>query len=282
MTTTIEVDEEASSSVVVLPFARRCDQCNEEVAEQARYCGSCGGLVHDSARSDTTPLGGFDLAVGARARLAVLNGDGSLRRAVPLYGDGCVVGSAEAQLTLERDPFVSPHHCRISRRDGGWAVEDLGSVNGVFQRLRAAGSVQPGAFIRVGAQLFKVSSHDDLFGRQPPPLPPSSAVFFGSPSECEHRLYLCQLLASRRVGAISSLTPSEPFVVGRTTGDWSFSSDDFMSSRHASFTALSDGTCEVKDLGSRNGVFVRLRGPTQLEPGALLLIGETVLKFELS
>lgn len=279
--TTIEAEELLLDSVTVLPVERRCDRCDEVVALDARYCGSCGSLASARAESDTTPLGGFDLSVTARARVVVLNGDGSVRRAVPLYGDGLTIGAAGCELMLENDPYIAPQHCRIFRTERGWEVEDLGTINGVFQQLNASATVRAGAVVRMGAQLFRIAAHDELFGQRPPLLPPTAARFFGSPA-AKPSIYLCQILETRRAGALSSLSDGRPFVLGRTAGDWTFPSDAFMSSRHASFACSPDGSCELRDLGSRNGVFLRLEGRAELGRGATLLVGETVLKFEVS
>ena len=71
--------------------------------------------------------------------------------------------------------------------------------------------------------------------------------------------------------------------VGREAGECIFADDRYMASRHARLTRK-DGTLYIRDLGTPNGVFVRLRKEEQngvlLEDQDLILLGQQVLRFE--
>jgi predicted component of type VI protein secretion system len=47
-------------------------------------------------------------------------------------GAGLVVGRGESSDLVLTDPSVSRRHAMIRRRDGEYAVEDLGSLNGTY------------------------------------------------------------------------------------------------------------------------------------------------------
>ena len=66
-------------------------------------------------------------------------------------------------------------------------------------------------------------------------------------------------------------------VVGRADADIRFD-DVYLSPLHARFE-LRDGELWVRDLGSRNGTWCYLEGPTRLSDGDVLLIGSQVLRF---
>jgi pSer/pThr/pTyr-binding forkhead associated (FHA) protein len=70
-------------------------------------------------------------------------------------------------------------------------------------------------------------------------------------------------------------------VIGRKEGDFVFPQDDFLSGRHLQFE-VRGGRCVVSDLGSRNGVYLRIAQPTALSPGQMLLFGETLVRFEVN
>ncbi len=55
--------------------------------------------------------------------------------------------------------------------------------------------------------------------------------------------------------------------------------DPCVSSNHISITANGDDVI-AEDIGSRNGSFLKLEGPTQVQPGAFLLTGKTLLIVE--
>jgi len=69
-------------------------------------------------------------------------------------------------------------------------------------------------------------------------------------------------------------------VLGREEGDIVFRDDAFLSRRHAALTW--DGKrALVTDLGSSNGTFVRIAGPTALRHGDHIRMGDQLLRIEL-
>ena len=66
------------------------------------------------------------------ARLIVVAQDGSPGRDYPLGTTQTDIGRTDGAILLPNDPYVSPRHARISRRDGRFFLRDLGSVNGVY------------------------------------------------------------------------------------------------------------------------------------------------------
>jgi pSer/pThr/pTyr-binding forkhead associated (FHA) protein len=66
--------------------------------------------------------------------------------------------------------------------------------------------------------------------------------------------------------------------IGRTEGDLLFE-DPHLAPRHARIVASLTGRV-LTPLETRNGVYVRLRGPVDLQDGDYLLMGKQVLRFE--
>jgi pSer/pThr/pTyr-binding forkhead associated (FHA) protein len=66
--------------------------------------------------------------------------------------------------------------------------------------------------------------------------------------------------------------------IGRTEGDLLFE-DPHLAPRHARVVASLNGRV-LTPLETRNGVYVRLRGPVDLQDGDYLLMGKQVLRFE--
>ena len=69
-----------------------------------------------------------------------------------ISGDPFVIGrSRECDLVLD-DPNVSRRHAELRREDGGWAVHDLGSTNGIKLNGRRSrgGRLNPGDEITLG------------------------------------------------------------------------------------------------------------------------------------
>ena len=55
--------------------------------------------------------------------------------------------------------------------------------------------------------------------------------------------------------------------------------DPCVSSNHISITVNGDDVL-AEDMGSKNGSFLKLKGPTQIQPGEFLLTGKTLLLLE--
>jgi pSer/pThr/pTyr-binding forkhead associated (FHA) protein len=76
---------------------------------------------------------------------------------------------------------------------------------------------------------------------------------------------------------------SSPLSVGRGAGnDLSLDRDEYASARHARIEPRRDGIW-IEDVGSTNGTFVngdRLTEPRRLQPGDVIRIGATDLRFE--
>jgi hypothetical protein len=80
------------------------------------------------------------------------------------------------------------------------------------------------------------------------------------------------------------LRPDRSYVFGREEGVDIVLQDALVSRRHAELIWNGDGWWEVKDLGSRNGVFVngnRIPGPTRMDDGTQLQVGGQVYRLHM-
>ena len=87
------------------------------------------------------------------------------------------------------------------------------------------------------------------------------------------------LIKGDGLDGVSFTLAGQDHVAGRTEGPLLFQDDPFLSPRHANFY-YRDGKLHVRDEVSANGIFVRIRQPTQLKSGDTFLIGEQVLRIE--
>ena len=89
-----------------------------------------------------------------------------------------------------------------------------------------------------------------------------------------------RLVAVRRDGTDGESYPigSEQIDIGRTEGDLRFD-DKHLAERHARIT-LRAGQYVITPLESRNGVYIRITVPVDLQDGCYILVGKQVLRFE--
>jgi pSer/pThr/pTyr-binding forkhead associated (FHA) protein len=77
----------------------------------------------------------------------------------------------------------------------------------------------------------------------------------------------------------SHVVGSNPLEIGRGTA-LAFPNDPFISPRHCQISRQADGGLHLLDLGSRNGVYVRILAPEQVFPGDLFLLGHQLLRLD--
>jgi pSer/pThr/pTyr-binding forkhead associated (FHA) protein len=263
------------------PGASACAACGAPLQPGFRFCGVCGKAVAAPAPAPgATPPGGAPRAPRpappplprAALRLTSVRSDGAPGASFPLDGDEVVCGRTDGAIRFPDDPTVSPRHARFTRAGGAVSVEDLGSVNGTFLRLRGPRRLVAGEELRVGRQLLRL---------EPLPRPgfpdPRTVRAWGTPDPGS-RLRLAQLLEGGGVGELFPLRDG-PNELGREAGDVTFPADRYVSARHACLE-VRGGEVTVADAGSSNGTFVRLAGPAELAPGDQLLVGGQLLRLD--
>lgn len=123
-----------------------------------------------------------------------------------------------------------------------------------------------------------VSAPDVVADAPTPPTPVQQAVP-PAPRAAVERARLVLIRPDGTEGGHHSLMEGDS-AVGRDSGGV-FSSDPFLSPRHASFT-VGSGTVTVRDEGSLNGIYIRIerQQPVELHDGDVFRIGQEILRFE--
>jgi pSer/pThr/pTyr-binding forkhead associated (FHA) protein len=204
--------------------------------------------------------------------------DGSPGRDYPLAQPVTDIGRLEGAILLPNDPYVSPRHARISRKDGQFFVRDLGSANGVFVRLRGPVELHSGDLVLIGLEVLRfelVTAADKGLG----PAMDGDTQVFGSPM-----LPRYARLSQRTVEGVTRdvyYISKDEMVVGREAGDIVFTADPFMSRRHATFGRGREGKFTLTDLGSSNGTYIAIRGEVPIAGGDHLRVGQHLFRLEL-
>jgi pSer/pThr/pTyr-binding forkhead associated (FHA) protein len=91
----------------------------------------------------------------AWGRLRQLTIAGTARDVWHLTRPELVLGREEGDVTFPDDEFMSRRHAAVKRVGTKARLEDLGSSNGTFVRVRADRELKPGDLLRVGDQLLR-------------------------------------------------------------------------------------------------------------------------------
>jgi hypothetical protein len=132
--------------------ARHCPECGFVNAEGAHYCSRCGAFIGqpeqprdpqsttatyviDEATGELRPVDVEDVASGGGA-LVIRSGGGRVGQSYPLRPPRVTIGrSPEADVFLD-DVTVSRDHAVLVHRQGGWYLDDSGSLNGTYVNRR--------------------------------------------------------------------------------------------------------------------------------------------------
>lgn len=210
-------------------------------------------------------------------RLVLVGRDGREGESFPLPLQGIEIGR-QGGIAFASDPFVSPHHAKVTPIDGGVHLADLGSRNGVYLRVTEPTPVYPGDHFLLGNQLLRLDRLDTPWQEQPldehqvrgfgtPVKPPWAALTRVCVGEIEDDRYHLR---------------GTHMTIGREQGEIVFPSDGFLSRAHARVRMdVHDNamTVMLEDLGSANGTYLRVRGAVNIPHGSMFRVGDQIFRL---
>jgi len=213
-----------------------------------------------------------------RARLVVVTEDGSDGKSFELSQPAVTIGRTEGDILLADDPYVSPRHARLEQVGGVWQIDDLGSLNGVFVRVKGRRPLQKHDLILLGSQVLQFEPVNDE-ERQLGPVSQHGTRIFGT-KPVRRLARLDQRTTAGLVGDVYYVHRDET-TLGRELGDIVFTADAFLSRRHAVVRRdPASGEFSLEDLESSNGTFVAIRSRSPIEQGDRVRIGQHLFRFE--
>ncbi len=294
------------------PKPLSCSTCGATIPDGFKFCGACGTPVTSTAPTPapasqprpvesaplrvtqprqenvnvTNPSGAPIMPSGAGldsapstgstvARLVVIRPDGSEGATIPLREGEVIVGRNSEHTVLANDPFLDPNHARIICQNGQFSIEDMSSLNGVFFRLKSEYDLESGDYIRLGQELLQFHRMSDVPAIQSENSEPDT-LRGGSPDVGYWgRL---SLISGPNLVSRSFAFSDDEVNIGREIGDIVFRDDGFVSGRHARLTKV-DNRIVLKDLGSSNGTYIRIKKTIPLSDGDLILMGQQLFRL---
>lgn len=207
-----------------------------------------------------------------RARLHVIRAQGDGPLVYEITKDECFLGK-DADLKIFGDPFVSGKHASLRYKEGRLEIDDAGSVNGTFLRVRRPVELDFGDIFVAGDEMFRVEAT-----KPPNDGPDSSPTYFYSSPKWHSTFRLEQVWEGGTAGACV-VARTNSLQIGRTASDLNFPHDYWMSDAHC-VVEDQGGFMMLTDLGSRGGTFTKVKAPVRLITGDELLLGRTRLRVE--
>ena len=202
----------------------------------------------------------------------MLRADGTDAGTYDVPVDGAVVGRETGGI-FGSDSYLSPQHARLNARGGKLFVEDAGSLNGTYIKLKreAPERVADGQYFRIGQEIIR-------YEKLAPGAPQDGVEKMGSPSTgyCGRIV----LVTGREVTGNAFPVPQTGVNIGRERGHVLFPEDGYVSGLHCSLT-LEEDDVFLTDLGSSNGTFVRVSGEREVGDGDIILMGQQLFRASL-
>lgn len=266
-----------------------CPQCANQVPDGYRFCWNCGSSLESKpdnqpVQQATAPALSEPISVPPvtiQAQLTLVKGEGFPGISYKLRAREHQMGRLYGTILFPDDQYLSHQHANLYYDHDKLFLTDEGSINGVFIKIRDTVPLQHGDHFLVGEQLIrfeKVDSYEPYPGATPKPN--DDAKFYGCPAEKQLCFRLVHLFRNHEEGAI--LYASSPNVrLGREHCDLSFPFDRHISGRHARVYE-ENGAFFLQDLSSRNGTFLRLSQPYQLQDGDYFFAGQQLFRVEIA
>ncbi len=255
-----------------------CKKCGTPLVPGAQFCAACGMGIGSALSGQPRTSAFSSRQAAALAKIVVLTETGEATEQYSLAGLETTIGREGADIEFRDDPFMSPLHAKISAVDGRYALRDLGSRNGTWLFITDPHLLRDGDLVLIGSQVL-------LFRRlgYPGPQPPESDATrrMGSLVPSADIARLVQLRSDGSQRDTIHLSPGRNLGIGRECGDWVFPYDPSMSGLHAEVRS-EDADFVIVDADSRNGVAISVRGKVVLEPGNRLLVGDKMIRLEVT
>lgn len=250
-----------------------CPSCGYENDPIYAYCLSCGRAL-EIIQLPTQPMKPQTLRVN-RWCLRLVRMDGSFGNEYLLNEGPNTIGRGGPEVRITEDPWVEERHAVIQVTPDMVFLQDLGTDHGTYVRIKEDRVLVDKDLLRIGHSLFEVQ-----IGLRCSTAVKDDVAFIGSS-------WMVRDVFGRLVRLGPNGTVFEAYflrapetVLGRTSGDILMSEDPFVSARHATFR-WENNTCVLRDLGSTNGCYLRVRGRTEIRDGTYLLIGHHLFQLSL-
>lgn len=248
--TTIQVD---------LNFAENEVEAETPAARDTQtFLRAITGSEDASEPATPTPATSSPKPASDVALLVRLNASGVEEDEYPLKkNDTTTIGYGESDIILSDNASDTERHAAINHNEAGYTLSDKGSKAGVFVQLPAGSlmGIQSGELLQLGRHFLLFSIGD------------ASPHFL-------HYDHTGTLLGRHDLN-------EGTIVVGRDAPDIILDKDDMVLSRRHLAISTKQGQVQVKDLGSLNKTYLRVKTARHLNPDDVIRVGQHLFRLSI-
>lgn len=186
------------------------------------------------------------------------------------------IGKSKGQLRFPQDSYLSDRHARIIKKEDGFALIDLESVNGVYLKVNERVKLDDNVVFCIGSYvlLFERLHEEDC---KLEPAREDGVLVFGSPLENVWGRVRFLTVAGVCRGVV--YLSGGRAVLGRHASHICFPEDPLVAPQHAAIEVSSEGVY-LESMGPDRPLFLKLKGHHLLRAGDVFKIGLQKFRFE--
>ncbi len=133
-----------------------CPSCNGPIEPDDAFCNACGARLDSDGEQEVSPTAAPVISEAeAVFKLVVVTGH-EKDKVFPSNKEDLSLGRGpENDIILDTDGYVSSRHTRVFKEGEEYFVEDLGSTNGTFLRVKSKSKIEAGDEIKIGQSIFR-------------------------------------------------------------------------------------------------------------------------------
>lgn len=186
------------------------------------------------------------------------------------------LGRTRGQVRFPEDLYLSERHARIVVDENGLVLTDLGSVNGIYLRIKNKSRLKDKSVFCLGSRVLVFERLLEKDCRLEP-VKEDGVLVWGSP--IENVWGRLRMLTVAGVFRGVHYLSNERVVLGRMSGHICFPDDPDIGASHIALERTADGAV-LENLGPDRETFIKLEGPHLLKGGDVFRIGQQVFRFE--
>ncbi len=258
---------------------RNCSQCGSLVPDGHHYCGRCGAFYSEDGADvqNETAFFGAMQAPG-RAKLILIRGEGETSiegLSYHLNATKHIVGRNQGKILFPEDSYMSNKHATFLYRENKLYMRDEESLNGTYLKLRESRDLEDGDIFMIGEQVLRV---EYLNLQKEYPAQEDTLMYISPPKDYKFRLV--HIIRGGKPGA-TYCSVNNDILIGREGCDVNFGADRYASRQHARVT-WQDGKVVLRDMNSKNGTFIQLKGEERIRHNDYVHFGSELMRVEIN
>ena len=247
-----------------------CQNCGHQNESIFRYCIKCGhelSVTQESKAAVSKPKAGF--------YVYPIRKDGKVGDPVALVDGSNIIGrSPDARIQILDDRWVEDRHAEINVSDDTALISDLDSTFGTYVRIRVEKELENNDEIRIGQALFRVElPWPELMSG------PDDTPWLGTQEAVDDVFGRLLRIGPGDTVIQGFLLHGDSVIIGRKQGSIRLCNDPVVSGKHAEIVPKDPYHVVLRDLGSLNGSYFRVRDSYPLGDGDYFLTGGRLMLF---